>query len=1238
MSRLPSLPKLPTVGGTQRLGRRARRRYKIDEINQLGAEEILKDPSLIKADPRSKITRLFDLLDLPRNLVGQVIGRIAGVDVKKLRKGTFKLPVIRTSDVLKHLGVKSNRAAAIAGFVGDVITDPLVFLGPAGKAPALARGLPKVLKGGQRAIREAAEGLVRTGAKPGGQIGQILGRTNLERLREQALGLKTPVQQRRAAERVIGRIVGERARFGDRAAEKFVRSVAPKGIGVASIPFTGRQLTIPTPRAEAQRRAVGALGRAARRRRAAIQKLPGAKQQLAETTERLRLREAITRRKVPVAAARGIRGGFAGLTKKAKLEVPLGKTQRQKAAATTEVKRLKAIPPRFERIKQAMEVRQMTGKPQKMLARFGWAAPPDLDAQAQRVANALPRGMGITRLKGAVPVALQGPLHAAVEMFAGAVAPQARAIASGAREAFGSLTRTPLRQNLRALEIGFFKRAREKGNEALQRMTPIYQDIVQRTGASTEDVNKAIIAVTEMETGGGLKLLTKENNPRGIQDILLDTIQDDKIRQLMADPGVRRFAGMAFGEGGIAGPGLGKELMRAGATTEVQAGRFPRIPGKEFAQRYGRTIRVAGQMPRRGRAVVGSAGMRGRTAKWIVYTNPQTGERVMQFALRQRDLDRIQAIPGANAEIFDISTAELNRMAATAELHRMPGVGPQGIAELIRTDPLFAVSRSAQDAERAFAAQQFARQHQHLGIEIPGGVKKSTSEIEQNVPAGYRRIKIGDLRSKQGPARVITEAFPENMAYPDAIAEQVEKAIGLMTRPDKMNALANAIFKGIGLWKAQALFHPSVPVVNMIGDLFNIGAYGVNPGAIWKHFPEAKDMVRGRRTMRQITQSGRPAVRDYATMNTRTVELGGQTYKLGDLAQSFAAQNILDDNLMTDVAQILERGTLGPLKIRGLTPGQSEVVDRMRGYLNLVARANGAVSNVNRSMFAMELMDKMGMTVEQAAIVVNTVLFDYGGKTLFEKKYVSNIIPFWSWMKNNSMYQVRALMRFPAYTVNVPRASQAIEAALLANDAVPHELRPEWLKDQLATQIAGGPEEGVALLGLSALPAQESMNLLRAATGDARELAQQVAGSLGPLSALFSEAAGREIFTGREIEGPGEVSGVAGRLFGGLRPVREVQRIGGFLRERRPMAAAARMAIGGRVQPVSARRGLGEIAGQTSEELRKLRGRFNAARERGDDEEARRLAVEILRTMAKRQRFGLQVPRRTEQTLQRIGA
>ncbi len=92
----------------------------------------------------------------------------------------------------------------------------------------------------------------------------------------------------------------------------------------------------------------------------------------------------------------------------------------------------------------------------------------------------------------------------------------------------------------------------------------------------------------------------------------------------------------------------------------------------------------------------------------------------------------------------------------------------------------------------------------------------------------------------------------------------------------------------------------------------------------------------------------------------------------------------------------------------------------------------GLVENHAKIMHYMDRRVK-GLSPEDAAISTKKWLYDYGELTDFERKFMKRILPFYSWMKNNSFNMARSIVMNPGKFARTSKFIEAIES-----------LSPEW--------------------------------------------------------------------------------------------------------------------------------------------------------------------------------------------------
>lgn len=146
------------------VNQRATPRLSIDELNGSDWDTLREKLQAHPVhDDRPAIVKVLDTLDLPRNALWNILA--PGIAARKKAAGeteTFGLGAVHFSDVLDEMGVHNRIVKGILGFAGDLVTDPLLYLGgiggvarlagQGGKSVSLVRGFTKGVRAADEAL------------------------------------------------------------------------------------------------------------------------------------------------------------------------------------------------------------------------------------------------------------------------------------------------------------------------------------------------------------------------------------------------------------------------------------------------------------------------------------------------------------------------------------------------------------------------------------------------------------------------------------------------------------------------------------------------------------------------------------------------------------------------------------------------------------------------------------------------------------------------------------------------------------------------------------------------------------------------------------------------------------------------------------------------------------------------------------------------------------------------------
>jgi len=153
-------------------------RYSVQQINSLDPEQIrARLAQLDTADRRPGWVKFLDLIDMPRNAMANAATGLVLPEARRMaiERGDFDqsgAPKVYGADMLRAMGLENRAVNAVGGFLIDVVTDPLSWIGgPIG-------GLKTVGSRGGVTIANRGQKLLRGGIKTLGSTGSLAGITD----------------------------------------------------------------------------------------------------------------------------------------------------------------------------------------------------------------------------------------------------------------------------------------------------------------------------------------------------------------------------------------------------------------------------------------------------------------------------------------------------------------------------------------------------------------------------------------------------------------------------------------------------------------------------------------------------------------------------------------------------------------------------------------------------------------------------------------------------------------------------------------------------------------------------------------------------------------------------------------------------------------------------------------------------------------------------------------------------
>jgi hypothetical protein len=330
--------------------------------------------------------------------------------------------------------------------------------------------------------------------------------------------------------------------------------------------------------------------------------------------------------------------------------------------------------------------------------------------------------------------------------------------------------------------------------------------------------------------------------------------------------------------------------------------------------------------------------------------------------------------------------------------------------DFYETDPFVAFARRGHAADRAAATAKLFDDAAEK-IKAPDGgalVVRVPKNSDDATFAAARETADG-----RGLQRIETADGSQVYAHPD-LAPDLENAIRILDDDEAMQAFGRFMESWGRLWRGYA----TVPLAtgpgffsrNALGNIFNSYIKGVkNPAAYVRALDIQKDVTRAIRA--------NPDLDIPSAMRAIGVSDDKIRYVDGALRNGILRDGFASADLPTGTVERL-RGS-GSVK-RGINPlNQDNWLIRSGGAVNAVVEDNARLAHY------ITKMDEFGDEAIAAASVKDA-LFDYRDLTKFERGIKRNLIPFYTFMRKNVPFQVRAVAENPGRLARAERFGRMI--------------------------------------------------------------------------------------------------------------------------------------------------------------------------------------------------------------------
>jgi len=347
------------------------------------------------------------------------------------------------------------------------------------------------------------------------------------------------------------------------------------------------------------------------------------------------------------------------------------------------------------------------------------------------------------------------------------------------------------------------------------------------------------------------------------------------------------------------------------------------------------------------------------------------------------------------------------------------------------------------------------------------------------------------------------DEFLKKNGFGDGSAIQMNKsAFNVLKGVEKayfdVPQLAKIYDKFLNTWKGLTLITPGFHMRNLFGNMFNSYAVGMDVIA------QSKYLGKSMQELNQFQEIGKKLAQG--------LDITDADRALIDTVRGYFEQGVSQTHRgIRDLEGVMEASAKGAQKGGTLKNTYNSVV---RLNFNFAEK----MDDVQRYALYRWSLDKTGDSVK-AANTVAEALFDYSHLTPFEKSYMKRLFPFYTFMKNNFVFQMKNIFKNPGQYAKLGRAYKyAIEdlSGYSVDDLPDYATENMWLP--LPWTVDKNDKEAVAFLKAT-LPASDFTELVE------NPFKKGVTSITAPIKLLIEFGAGKDLFTGQSLEAfPGQKS------------------------------------------------------------------------------------------------------------------
>ena len=387
-------------------------------------------------------------------------------------------------------------------------------------------------------------------------------------------------------------------------------------------------------------------------------------------------------------------------------------------------------------------------------------------------------------------------------------------------------------------------------------------------------------------------------------------------------------------------------------------------------------------------------------------------------------------------------------------------------------------------------------------------VADNTVAARRELAAGEVMLKSFDeefptlLKNLSDGSKKELEGILKNMGFGKDTALVMHKnARDILKRVEKAYIDLPEFVKGydklLNTWKGLTLITPGFHMRNLFGNSFNSYAVGMDLAA------QSRYATKAMLELDEFTKIGRKLASG-AELTVKEKEI----YKLvSGFYESGVAQTHRGIRDLEQIKEAVSQATKGG----ALKTGYNNII---RFNFNVAEK----MDDFQRYMLYRWALDKTGDSIKASRTVAES-LFDYHHLTNFEKDYMKRLFPFYTFMKNNFVFQAKNIFNNPkAYARTGRTYKYGLEnlAGYGPNDLPDYATENMWIP--IPISVNKNDKEAVAFLKAN-LPLADFTELVE------NPFKKGVISLTAPAKLLIEFGVGRDLFTGQPLSAfPGQTN------------------------------------------------------------------------------------------------------------------